>query len=116
MTDWKTKYMALKAVHDSQQGQLHLPPYQRHSPASLAAAAAVDGARNETCRLQVLEYIYKMGGATDAEIQGALKMDGNSERPRRVALTRAGLIEDSGRTRPTPSGRQAVVWQVCSSE
>jgi hypothetical protein len=49
-------------------------------------------------------------GATDAETEQATGIRPQSLTPRRLALQRAGLIVASGRTRPTPSGRKAVVW------
>jgi hypothetical protein len=85
-------------------------PYQKHSPTSKAAAEAVEP-RAKTLRANVLAFIRARGshGATDAEIQSALFMDGSTERPRRVELLEPGLIRQRG-TRPTASGRQAAVW------
>ena len=77
---------------------------------SYAAAEAHMGADSQ--RRRVLQLIRQAGdfGLTDVEIQIALCLDGSTERPRRIELLRAGLIQDSGKTRMTPSGRQAVVW------
>lgn len=65
-------------------------------------------------RLIVLGYIRDCttAGATDFEIQIALGWDGNTERPRRLELQRAGRIKDSGRKRETPLGGKATVWVV----
>jgi predicted transcriptional regulator len=64
-----------------------------------------------TQRQQILEEVAaSMGGMTDDEIQRALKLDGNTERPRRCELVKAGLLTDSGRARLTRSGRRATVW------
>lgn len=83
------------------------------SPTSKAAAEAI---RPEAGTLCAAVYSFIVGtaerGATDAEIQSALQLDGNSERPRRRALQQRGLIIDSGRRRKTPSGRAATVWRV----
>ena len=86
-------------------------PAQRHSPTSVAAAERAEPAA-ATQRRAVLDYLRGRGadGAIDEEIQVALGMVGNTERPRRRECEQAGLIVDSGRTRPTASGRQAVVW------
>jgi hypothetical protein len=86
-------------------------PSQRHSPTSIAAAEAAKPTA-ETYRLAVLLWLRHKGvlGGTDEEIQSALVMNQNTQRPRRVELVRMGLVKDSGRTRPTRSGRQAVVW------
>lgn len=92
---------------------------------SRAAAAAVrDSAA--TLRQRVLDYLRSRGrqGATDEEIQLALGMPGNTQRPRRQELERAGLVlplrspgnapgsapGDAYVTRATRSGRQAQVW------
>ena len=64
-----------------------------------------------TLRARVLSFIEYWGGATDEEIQLGLKMNPSTERPRRVELVERGLVEDSGETRPTRSGRKATVWR-----
>lgn len=90
-----------------------LPPHQRHSDTSRAAAEAVEP-KAATLRRRVLEYLRSVhpDGATDNEIQAALGMDPNTQRPRRVELVTMRLVRDSGQTRPTPSGRRAVVWEA----
>lgn len=69
-----------------------------------------------TLRDKVLNYITQSGdrGATDEELQQALFMAGNTERPRRDELLSMGLIRDSGRRRKTSSNRDAIVWVVRS--
>ena len=52
-------------------------------------------------------------GSTDEEMQFALSVPGNSQRPRRVELVRKGIVRDSGQTRPTRAGGKATVWIVC---
>jgi hypothetical protein len=71
-----------------------------HPDTSRAAARGVTP-RTGTQRRRVLDYISGRGdeGATDAELQDALHLNGNSERPRRIELVEAGLIVDSGRRR-----------------
>src|SRR5262245_13499138 len=86
------------------------PPAQRHSATSLQAAALIAD-RTATLRAKVFEFLrQRPAGATDEEIQRALEMNPSTERPRRIELVQAGLVQDSGQTRPTLSGRQAVVW------
>lgn len=64
-----------------------------------------------TLRTKILAYIKRRStGATDAEIQRALHLDGNTVRPRRVELAGMGLIEQNGLKRKTPAGRRANVW------
>lgn len=90
------------------------PPYQRHSATSRAAAAAIEP-KAGTKRAKVLEYIRSCSaqGATDEEMQQCIPMGSNTQRPRRVELVKAKLIKDSGRTRRTAGGDEAVVWVVC---
>ena len=92
--------------------KLELPvPHQAHSPTSAAAATAIEH-KLPALQQAVLTEIRarKLQGATDEELQIQLGMNPSTERPRRIELLRAGLIDDSGRTRKTTSGRSAVVW------
>ncbi|MFW6124605.1 MAG: hypothetical protein ACOC46_00545 [Pirellulales bacterium] len=81
---------------------------------SATSRAAAEAIRPEagTLSAAVFEFIVGAGdrGATDGEIQRALHLAGDTERPRRRALQQRGLIIDSGHRRKTPSGREAVVW------
>ena len=52
------------------------------------------------------------GGLTDEEGCTETGLEGSTFRPRRVELVADGLVFDSGATRPTRSGRAAVVWQA----
>lgn len=93
------------------------PPAQAHSPTSQAAARQI---RPDASRLRgrVLGLLLERGeqGATDEELQLALSMNPSTERPRRIELVEAGAVRDSGRTRPTRSGRKAVVWQAAEAK
>jgi hypothetical protein len=53
-------------------------------------------------------------GGTDEELQDALGMNPNTQRPRRIELVERGLVRDSGRTRKTKSGRRATVWEIAA--
>lgn len=61
---------------------------------------------------RILAHLVGCGasGTTDEELQFALSMTGNSERPRRVELVRKGLVRASGQARPTFAGGKATVW------
>ena len=85
-------------------------PFQRHSQTSKAAAKQIEPTAG-TLRRLVYDAI-RARPMTDAELQEALGLEGSTERPRRREVQRAGLIEDSGDRRPTPSGRLAVVWRA----
>ena len=89
-----------------------VPPHSGSATSRQAAEAIEPDA--ETLRNKVLWFIVSKGrhGATDDEIQEALKMDGNTERPRRREMVKLRHIEESGETRPTASGRNAKVWRV----
>ncbi len=90
------------------------PPYQRHSTTSRTAAEKAATSAN-TLRAKVYEAICTAGswGATDDELQSALMMNPSTQRPRRIELVKQGLVEDSGKTRATRSGRKATVWIAC---
>lgn len=85
-------------------------PFQSHSQTSCDAALSISPSRAETDRWRVLKYIRLNNGACDFEMQSALLMSGDTQRPRRIELLKAGLIEDSGFRRRTGTGREAVVW------
>ncbi len=53
-------------------------------------------------------------GATDEEMQLGIPMNPSTQRPRRIELVEAGLVEDSGERRKTRGGRSAIVWRVAS--
>ena len=63
-------------------------------------------------RGKVLAYIEgeERNGATDDEVQRALGMNGNTERPRRSELETMGFLVRTDRRRKTSSGRNAVVF------
>lgn len=65
-----------------------------------------------TQRHEVYEFIRMRGhyGATDVEIQKGLNLSGDSERPRRQELEKAGRIYTDGTTRATTRGGKALVW------
>jgi hypothetical protein len=87
-----------------------LPPHQKHSDTSMGAALTLSESRRATLRAAVLRYLVAHDGATDEEMQLALGMNGNTQRPRRCELLEAGLVIDSGLRRPTRNGRKATVW------
>lgn len=88
-----------------------IPPHQRHSETSRDSALLAKPKFPATMGA-VLERLLARGarGATDEELQLALGMSGNTERPARVTLTARGMVADSGTTRKTLAGRNAVVW------
>ena len=88
------------------------PPAQNTDTSRAAARAIRPNAG--TLRAMVRNHIILQGsyGATDQEIQQALNLSGDTERPRRIELWNAGFIVDSGFIRKTDSGQSAVVWRA----
>lgn len=86
-------------------------PFVQGSDTSKAAAKSVKSSAG-VLRVQVLHFLEQQGlwGATDEEVQLALSMNPNTERPRRIELVVAGAVKDSGQRRSTTSGRKAAVW------
>ena len=86
-------------------------PCQVHSQTSREAADAIVP-QSATLRRAVLEFLRSRGfdGATDEQMQDGIPMPASTQRPRRVELVEANLVRDSGTTRKTKSGRNAVVW------
>jgi hypothetical protein len=83
------------------------------TPQPTSAAAAIKAyPKTVTKRAQVFNAIRLFNGLTDEEIENTLTMSGNTVRPTRVSLVRDGLVMDSGQTRPTKSGNEAIVWMV----
>jgi hypothetical protein len=90
--------------------EMRVVPAQEHSETSVAAAERI-APNAATLRAKVLAALREKP-MSDDEIQQELGMNGSTERPRRVELVRAGLVEDSGQRRKTASNREAVVWKV----
>lgn len=86
--------------------------YVKGSKTSLDAA--LSNTANSTQRERVYRAIQRAGkrGMTDEEIQIALDMNPNTQRPRRVELQHIGLIKDSMDRRKTKARRDAAVWIV----
>jgi len=55
-------------------------------------------------------------GATDQEMQFALKMSGDTLRPTRGKLLKENFIYDSGKTRKNENGNDCIVWVVSTIE
>lgn len=88
------------------------PPFQRHSGTSKDAAQKIIK-HIGPLHMQILEYLRaRPEGATDGEMQDGLNMNPSTQRPRRIELAVAGRIENFGCTRPTKSGRSAIVWHI----
>lgn len=86
-------------------------PYAHGSATSQAAAASQIG-KAAVDEARVLDLIRTCGnfGATDDEIEQALHLLHQTASARRRGLVLKDLVEDSGRTRLTRTGRHATVW------
>ena len=69
--------------------------------------------RSGSKRQKIYNAIKLFGGLTDEELERTLEMPGNTVRPSRVTLVRDALVMDSGRTRKTVSGNDAIIWVAC---
>ncbi len=70
-------------------------PFQKHSVTS--RAAAIEATKfAKTARFRVYKAILNNPGRSDKQIQGFLRMSGNTQRPRRIELENAGLIKAVG--------------------
>jgi hypothetical protein len=89
------------------------PPARRNAPQGTSdTAARCISACAGTLRSKVLGWIISRGehGGTDDEGEAALGIRCQTWTPRRRELVQLGLVVDSGRRRPTASGRPAAVW------
>lgn len=89
-----------------------MPPSVPVDTSREAARSMTDSA--DAIRRRVYRFIAESGehGATNEEIQDALKLAGDTVRPRVWELMGVGSVVDSGARRKTRSGRQARVVRV----
>jgi hypothetical protein len=82
---------------------------------STSIAAQIKAApRMSEKRARIYQYLVDRmeRGATDQEMQIALKISGDTLRPTRGKLLKDGLIYDSGTTRTNENGNDCIVWVV----
>ena len=62
----------------------------------------------------ILELLSELeDGATDEELERIMGTErSRSSRPARYALRNEGLVRNSGKRRPTESGKSAIVWEI----
>ena len=89
------------------------PPRPVHSGSATSRAAAEQIEPHAgTQRAAILAYIREHDGATRQELCLALNMPNNSVCPRVIELLKMHLIRATTATRPTTSGRAAVVLEA----
>ena len=86
-------------------------PYAR-GRATSREAAILAAPNAGTDRARVLDLLRQRGPMTLEQIEDDLSLSGNTVRPRRLELEKAGLVRDSGRTARTARGRSAVLWEA----
>jgi hypothetical protein len=82
---------------------------------STSIAAQIKAApRMSEKRTRIYQYLIDRveRGATDQEMQIALKISGDTLRPTRGKLLKDGLIYDSGKRRTNENGNECIVWVV----
>lgn len=67
---------------------------------------------HESMRSRVLSKIEELGGCTCDELEIALNGRHQSVSATLTSARKHGLIVDTGQTRPTRSGRSAIVWDL----
>ena len=91
-------------------------PFAKKSPTSREAAERIAGSAG-ALRQRVYEALCASpDGLTDQEIEERTGLSGNTVRPRRGELQKAGFVVDSGDQRMTKSCRFATVWRALSPE
>ena len=79
---------------------------------SLQAYLSID---HRSMRERVLSKIEELGGSTCDELEIALDGRHQSVSATLTAARKGGFIVNTGRTRPTRSGRSAIVWDLKSN-
>lgn len=87
------------------------PVGHRH-PQTAHMAAAGTLPRTGSKRRQVYDWIVKRQGLTDEEIEYVTGWSHQSVSAARNTLMNDGLVEDSGVTRSTKQGYEAIVWRA----
>lgn len=97
---------------DVEQQGMFGPPKGGGATTSRAAYNAMPDPVRRKQRRRVWEALRLHGDMTDEQIQIQLRMNGNTERPRRGELEEAGWVVDSGKRRTTRAGLFAIVWHA----
>jgi hypothetical protein len=100
----------LRAWQKHDREEFGTPPSVHHSQTSMDAAFSI---KPGSGRARILDFLrrYPTKSWTDEGLADMLHMNPSTERPRRIELLEAGLIESCG-TAKTSSGRSAVLWRA----
>jgi predicted Rossmann fold nucleotide-binding protein DprA/Smf involved in DNA uptake len=91
--------------------QLALPLARRSDPATSHAAAARVAEFAAGQHAQIIEAL-RQGPATVYGIAERTGIEAHAVGKRVPELAREGLIAETGKTEPSPSGRQCRLWKV----
>ena len=91
-----------------------LPPSYRDTDpdTSREAGEMIPAVRVTDRERALLAHQAYPDGLTDFELAELMGRQQTSAGKRRGELAAAGLIRDSGRRRPAPSGAKAIVWEL----
>lgn len=81
-------------------------------PATAKAMEDKQLPKSGSLRRQVYDWIARMGGLTDDELEYRTGRSHQSVSAIRNSLMKDALIYDSGEVRPTRYGNDAIVWKV----
>ncbi|HUT56646.1 MAG TPA: hypothetical protein VNA25_02100 [Phycisphaerae bacterium] len=87
-----------------------LPAVKGSETSEAAAEDAAGGAKS--IRRMIYEFLTRVGGATDDEIEEMFTLRHQTASARRRELVLRGLVRDSGHQKPTRSGSNATIWEV----
>jgi hypothetical protein len=79
---------------------------------SIAALKSLDPETKANREQQILDFIETVGDATCHEVEIALRLLHQSASAAITRLRKAGRLVDTGKRRPTNTGRSAKVWRV----
>jgi len=88
----------------------HCDPDTSHEAARLASLNARTNRQRALAALRAAPF-----GLTDFELSAIVGVAQTSIGVRRLELVRAGLVERTEYTRPSPSGAKAIVWRAVES-
>jgi hypothetical protein len=89
------------------------PTHRRHDHHTSVAAGTVNPSyRRGDRKTTLLVYYRHQKGLSDHDLEEITGRQYNSIGKRRTDLTKAGLVEWSGATKPSPCGYEVKVWRI----
>jgi predicted HTH transcriptional regulator len=105
----------LRSTHEMMPRIHNIPPRSgstspRVQETSIAALKSLDPEKQARREEQIFGYVKTNGGTTCCEVEEALGLLHQSASSSITRLRKAGHLVDTGKRRPTGSGRLAIVW------